>query len=286
MRIEVNGARLFFDVEGAKLVPDGKLMREKPTLLLLHGGPGFDHSGFKPHFTQFADIAQVIYIDHRGNGRSDREPRDRWNLPQWGDDIFEFCRVLEIEKPIVMGQSFGGFVAMSYATRHPDHPRKLILSSTAADMQRRAARSIAKFEERGGPDIGTMARQMFAGGIYDPDFAQRWFAQAMPVYNTTPAPDKNAPARAVMGMEVLAHFFAHDGEIWSFDLLKDLSKIRCPTLVLGGEEDPITPIECQQDIAAAIPAPWVRFERFPDAGHGVFRDKPEAFDTIREFILS
>ena len=44
MRIEVNGARIFFDVEGAKLVPDGKTMRENPTLLLLHGGPGFDHS--------------------------------------------------------------------------------------------------------------------------------------------------------------------------------------------------------------------------------------------------
>ncbi len=286
MRIEVNGARLFFDVEGAKLVPDGKLMREKPTLLLLHGGPGFDHSGFKPDFSQFADIAQVIYVDHRGNGRSDREPRDRWNLPQWGDDIFEFCRALEIDKPIVLGQSFGGMVAMAYATRHAGHPGKLILSSTAADMQRRVERSVAKFTERGGADIGAMARQMFSGGIDNPDFAQRWFAQAMPSYNTTPARDKDASARAVMGMEVLAHFFARDGEIWSFDLLKDLATIRCPTLVMGGDEDPITPIECQQDIAAAIPQQWVRFERFADAGHGVFRDNPAAYMTIRNFILS
>jgi proline iminopeptidase len=286
MRIEVNGARLFFDVEGARLVPDGKLMREKPTLLLLHGGPGFDHSGFKPAFSQFADIAQVIYIDHRGNGRSDHEPRERWNLPQWGDDIYEFCQALEIEKPIVMGQSFGGMVAMSYASRHPEHPGKLILSSTAADMRRRAERSIAKFAERGGPDIGAMARRMYAGGMDDADFAQQWLAQAMPAYNTTPTPDKHAAARAVMAMKVTAHFFASGGEIWNFDLLADLARIRCPTLVMGGEEDPITPIECQQDIAAAIPQQWVRFERFADAGHGAFRDKPAAFDTIRDFILS
>jgi len=60
MRIEVNGARIFFDVEGAKLVPEGTTMREKPTLLLLHGGPGFDHSGFKPEFSSFADMAAFL----------------------------------------------------------------------------------------------------------------------------------------------------------------------------------------------------------------------------------
>jgi hypothetical protein len=44
MRVEVNGARIFFDVEGAKLVPDGPPMREKPTLILVHGGFGADHT--------------------------------------------------------------------------------------------------------------------------------------------------------------------------------------------------------------------------------------------------
>ena len=72
MRVEVNGVKLFFDVEGARFVPDGGVMREKPTLLLLHGGPGLDHSSYKPAFSQFTDIAQVVYLDHRGNGRSDR----------------------------------------------------------------------------------------------------------------------------------------------------------------------------------------------------------------------
>lgn len=71
MHVTVNGARLYFDVEGAALVADGKTMRERTTLLLLHGGPGFDHSLFKPAFGALADVAQVIYLDHRGNGRSD-----------------------------------------------------------------------------------------------------------------------------------------------------------------------------------------------------------------------
>jgi pimeloyl-ACP methyl ester carboxylesterase len=96
MRVLVNGVRLFFDVEGANLVPDGPSMREKPTLLLLHGGPGFDHSICKPAYSSLADYAQIIYLDHRGNGRSDTGPKEASTLAQWGDDVRPFCEVLGI----------------------------------------------------------------------------------------------------------------------------------------------------------------------------------------------
>src|SRR5262249_45699127 len=132
MHVSIGDARLFFDVEGAKLVPDGPVMRERPTLVLLHGGPGFDHSSYKPAFCARAGGAQVVYLDHRGNGRSDRGDPAQWNLAQWGDDVRAFCDALSIEKPVVYGVSFGGMVAMAYGTRHPDHPGKLVLSSTTA----------------------------------------------------------------------------------------------------------------------------------------------------------
>jgi proline iminopeptidase len=117
MRVLVNGVRLFFDVEGARLVPDGPSMREKPTLLLLHGGPGLDHSIYKPVYSSLVDCVQVVYLDHRGNGRSDAGPKDAWTLAQWGDDVRAFCHLLGIERPIVLGTSFGGKVALAYATR-------------------------------------------------------------------------------------------------------------------------------------------------------------------------
>src|SRR5215468_8463884 len=56
MHVSVNGVRLFFDVEGAKFVPDGPDMREKPTLLMLHGGPGSDHSIYRPAYSALSDI--------------------------------------------------------------------------------------------------------------------------------------------------------------------------------------------------------------------------------------
>ena len=72
MHIEVSGTRLWFDVDGPALVPDGPAMRERPTVVLLHGGPGsFDHSYLKPEFARLSDAAQVVYLDLRGHGRSE-----------------------------------------------------------------------------------------------------------------------------------------------------------------------------------------------------------------------
>jgi pimeloyl-ACP methyl ester carboxylesterase len=82
MFVEVNGARLYFDVEGAGLVPDGTRMKAKPTLLLLHGGPGFDHTSYKAAFSTLADIVQIIYMDHRGRSTGD-DPKT-WNSLQLG----------------------------------------------------------------------------------------------------------------------------------------------------------------------------------------------------------
>jgi proline iminopeptidase len=86
-------------------------------------------------------------------------------------------------------------------------------------------------------------------------------------------------------LDVMFHFVRGEGR--SFDLRADLGRVRCPTLVLGGALDPVCPIEDQEEIAAAIPRPLVRFERFERCGHGVYRDDPErGFAVIRDFLLA
>ena len=131
----MNGTTLYFDVEGAGVVADGWIIRERPTVVLLHGGPGFDHASFKPVYSRLAAIAQVVYVDHRGNGRSDgHDDPSSWTFDIWADDVRGLCDTLGIERPIVLGWSFGGFVAQRYASRYPDHPAKLILQSTASAL--------------------------------------------------------------------------------------------------------------------------------------------------------
>jgi proline iminopeptidase len=280
MHVTVNGVRLFFDVEGTKLVPDGPAMREKPTLLLLHGGPGFDHSSYKPAFSRFADVAQLVYLDHRGNGRSERGPLEAWNLAQWADDVRGFCEALGIEKPIVFGQSFGGMVAMAYAVRHPEHPAKLVFSSTSA--RHNLPRMLARFEEVGGAEARKAAEAYWSdpGTHTLPDYVRHAFKS----YGAAKW-DPDALKRIQWNLEVGFHFGR--GESRTFDFLGDLAGVRCPTLVLGGALDPVCPIEDQGEIAAAIPRHLVRFERFEGCGHGVYRDDPErGFAVIREFLLA
>jgi proline iminopeptidase len=281
MYVTVNGARLYFDVEGAGLVPDGPRMREKPTLLLLHGGPGFDHTTYKPAFSQLADIAQVIYLDHRGNGRSDGDP-DTWTLAQWGDDVKGLCDALGIEKPIVYGASFGGFVAQSYATRHPEHPGKLILVSTAARMEYDTV--FAAFERIGGPE----ARAIAEAHLPNPtaESRKRFLETCLPLYRVRPS-DPDAAKRTTYRNEVALSFGGAKGGWGRMDFRADLARVRCPVLILYGDRDPIAPPEFNETIAACLPAHLVRLERFANCGHGVVGDDPEkAFGIIREFILS
>ena len=171
MHVAVNGVQLFLDVEGSKLVPDGPVMREKPTLLLLHGGAGADHSICRPPYSALADIAQIIYLDRRGNGRSEDGPRECWNLAQWGDDVRAFCDALGIVDPIVLGTSLGGIVALAYATCHPTHPSKLVLISTEAIGGSYRERRVALFERFGGPEVGALARRRFPEVQSHPDQA-------------------------------------------------------------------------------------------------------------------
>jgi len=278
MRVQVRGTRLYFDVEGMGLVPDGPTMRERPTLLCLHGGPGFDHTMLKTWLAPLADVAQLVFLDHRGQGRSDPGSEEEWNLDNWIEDVPAFCEALGIERPILLGQSFGGIVALGVAIRHPDLASKLIVSSSIARFRR--DRSMPMFEQLGGKEVREVAEAYFDDP--NPDTMDAFMKTCLPVYNSTPQ-DPDAVARVLLRPEVGFHFFR--GEANTYDWFGRLDRITCPTLILAGTLDPITTVPDHEDMAAGIEG--ARLEIFDGAGHGVFRDRPEeALATIREFVLA
>jgi len=281
MRIEIEpGVRLFVDFEGPQLVPHGPALRERPSVLLLHGGPGYDHSGFRPHFARLADIAHLVYVDHRGHGRSDRRPAHEWTLDTFADDVVRLCDALGLERPVVLGQSFGGFVAQRYLARHPGHPSKVILSSTSPHLG--LERKLAAFERLGGPVARAAAERFWrrpdAGSWAD------YLVHCRPLYNTTRQDDDEARQRTIFNFDIL--FASAGGEQQTMNLLPGLAQARCPVLVLAGDRDPVCPIEDSRDIYAALPERHRRFVAIEGAGHGTWRDRPdEAFEALRNFIL-
>ena len=280
MQIEVNGCRLFFDVEGQGLIADGDAMRQRPTVILLHGGPGADHSIHKPAFSVLSEHAQVIYLDHRGNGRSDQSDPKHWTLDQWADDLHAFCVALGIHRPIVLGTSFGGFVAQAYATRYPDHPGGLILVSTAARMDWQHV--FAGFERRG----GAAARSAAEGYWMHPtsDSRAHYRDICVPLYTVDPSPP-DWLRRLIIKDDVALHFNGPANEMGRMDFRADLAKVTCPTLILVGEDDPLTPPEFAQAIASGLPRGIGTLKRIQNAGHGIAGDAPqEFFATVSAFI--
>jgi pimeloyl-ACP methyl ester carboxylesterase len=172
VRVEVNGTQLWFDVDGAALEPDGSTMRERPTVVLLHGGPGsYDHSYFKPDFTALTAHAQVVYLDLREHGRSARHDPAGWTFEVCADDVRAFCDTLGITQPVVYGHSMGGFIAMLYGARHPGHAGALVLQSTNARFD--LDRLVDGVRRVAGDDVAELARRSYGNdSVSDEEWAR------------------------------------------------------------------------------------------------------------------
>lgn len=282
MKIKVNGKSLFFDVEGDVLHTDGSTLMEKPTLILLHGSPGnSDHTVFKPMFSELSDVAQIVYLDLAGSGRSDDPADGVFSLEAWADDLVGFCDALGIVKPIVLGNSAGGMVAGVYGARYPGHAGKIILSSTHAKLD--TTRCLEMFERLGGPDVRAVAeRALVTHG--DAESLNEYVAKCMTLYNPTP----QTRTRHCIFRYNCAIEFHRIGGVWHrMDFRDQLDRIDSPVMIMVGDLDPVTPVQDSEDLRRGIKAELVRFERFTNAGHSVWLDEPErAFRVIREFVLS
>jgi pimeloyl-ACP methyl ester carboxylesterase len=276
MHVHVNGTRLWFDVEGPAVVPDGREMRERPTVVLIHGGPGsYDHSYFKPDFARLATSAQVVYLDLRGHGRSDwGDPAD-WSFELCADDVRAFCDGLGISGPVVYGHSMGGFVAMLYAARHPGHASGLVLHATHARFD--LARLVEGFRAFGGDEVAELAERSYSGEAVSEEEWGRVFAVFGPR-----VPGEDALARRIRNPDVGARGM----ELFRvFDVLDQLAKVECPTLVCVGDRDAVTPVVAAQEIAAALPEGIARLEVIEDAGHFTWLDSPDRYwPMLTDFV--
>jgi proline iminopeptidase len=274
MRVDVGDVRLFVDVEGPLVRATG----EVPTILMLHPGPGADHSLYK-HVVgpRLARVAQVVYVDHRGEGRSDASEPARWNLETWADDVLALLDVLELERPVIYGASIGSLIALELAARRPERPAGLVLVSAAARYVH--ARSVAVFDRLGGPRAGDVAARYFADPT-EANFAD-YLQVCLPLYTR-----KGIEPDVIARMQ----FNQASAVLWDrdhasrVDLRAAAARVRCPVLVVAGAEDPSFTVAGAHELVEALPAELVQFRVVEDAGYGVFRDRPDALDEVATFV--
>lgn len=280
-KISINGAKLFFDVYGSQLSIGPTQLKEKPTLLVLHGGHGMvDHTLYVEFWSRFSDIAQVIFLDQRGCGRSDLRESAEWNLKQWGKDIVDFCDALSIEKPIVAGVSMGGHVMCEYINNYPDHPGGLIFCNTEASFDvDKVSKAFAKL---GGEEIGKLARRHFTAST--PEISKEFQERCVPYYANN-AYTKTEISRCIQHMQVFEHYC--QSEMKSFNYLNDVHKITVPTLFMVGEKSPGHPAESAKAMAEKIKSELVTYHEFKSAGAPVYKDALDESDkAVRDFLIT
>ncbi len=283
MRARIRDTEIYFDVEGAGLVPDGTRMKEKPVAFVIHGGPGADHTSFKPTFSPLGQKMQLVYFDHRGQGRSARGPKETYTLENNVEDMEALRQHLGLDKIVVIGASYGGMVALTYASRYPEHVSHLIAIVTVPDSRflDRAKQILA---ERGTEEQQAIAQHLWDGTFRDEEHLREYFQILGPMYSLTFDPDspQNSWKRAILSADAINQAFG--GFLRTYDVRDQLPKITAPTLVIGARHDWICPPEFSEEIAALIPNADLRI--FENSGHGVRADEPEALlDAIVGFLV-
>jgi proline iminopeptidase len=285
MRAAIRDTEIYFDIEGAGLVPDGDRMREQPVAFVLHGGPGGDHSGFKPGMTPLASRMQLVYIDHRGQGRSAKGDPARYTLDENVEDMEALRRHLGLGPIVSIGTSYGGMVALAHAARYPASVSHLVLIVTAshAGFNQRARQIVA---ERGTAEQKAVCGQLWAGELDTVDKLRRYYDVMGPLYSVRFDPNAAAASRSrgILTPEALNRAFAPGGFLQSFDLRPELSRITAPTLIMAGRHDWICPVEFSEEIHRLIPGSDLRI--FEHSSHSIRADEPEALrDAIAGFVV-
>jgi pimeloyl-ACP methyl ester carboxylesterase len=215
--------------------------------------------------------------DHRGHGRSSRRPPDEWTLDTFADDVVRLCDALGIVKPVVLGQSFGGFVAQRYLARHPKHPARVVLSSTSPHLG--LARKLAMFEQLGGPEARRCGRRVLDRPRTPATWAVNYQRLCMHLYNVQPPRRRPTPASAHPSSSTEILFASAGGEQQhDATAARPGRRCSCPVLVMAGETGPrLTPLAgCAAKSPRPFPAPWgrlVTFARTPGTAPGATSPK-------------
>src|SRR5262245_46983708 len=268
MRARVRDTEIYFDVVGAGLVPDGNRMRERPVAFVLHGGPGNDHSDLKASLSPLSEAMQLVFFDHRGQGRSARGDVARYVLDENVEDMEALRRHLGLGPIVSIGTSYGGMVAMAHAARYPDAVSRLVLIVTTAHsgFNERAQAIVAA---RGTDAQKAAAADLWAGRLDTVEKLRHYYDVLGPLYSRRydPAVAQRTLGRAILSPEAIRQAFAPGGFLRSLDLRPELSAITAPTLILAGRHDWICPVEFSEELHRLVKGSQLRI--FENSSHSI-----------------
>ena len=256
-------------------------------IIVLHGGPDFDHTYLLPDMDRLSDSYRLIYYDQRGRGKSAGRAEDI-SIKSELEDLEALRKHFELDSMAVLGHSWGGTLAMLYALAHPDRVSHLILMNTSVashedhvlgvlERQSRLAahdneltplKSSAKFAAG---DVETVSKvyQIYFSATFSHRENQKRLDMSLRNFTDEGILRARAIEDRLYGETLLSS---------EFNLIPKLKGLSNPTLLIHGDYD-FVPIETVTPIAEAIPG--ARMVVLKDCGHFSYIESP---DEVRQAI--
>jgi proline iminopeptidase len=253
-------------------------------LVVVHGGPDFDHRYLLPELDRLAPLCRLVYYDQRGRGRSILgEVAADVTVRSEVEDLDVIRRALELGSIVVLGHSWGALVALEYALAFPAAVSHLILISPAPASPDDAAglrdclRDSRSIEQRDRM-AALAASPAFRAGDVEADAAyyRIHFAAALrrpELVDEVVARLRRgfSDAGIVAARAIEEHLYEQTWRSLDWELLTRLGQLRIPTLIIHGDAD-LIPLDVARHIADAIPD--ARLEVLGDCGHFAYLEQP------------
>jgi len=256
-------------------------------LLVLHGGPGFDHHLFADYLDPLTDHYRLVLVDQRAQGRSEPCPTATWTLKQMAADVQALGDALGYGPYAVLGHSYGAFVALQHAVDFAGEPAGTVVSSGLPSARYLDALGdrLAAFEPEDLRDQVTASWEAEAS-VTSAEEVERLLADQAPWHFADPRDpriaDYNARTAGLAGSpDVLRHFAT--ASYGGIEVEDALGGVEHPVLVLAGRHDRTCPPEAAEAIAEGVPgAELVVFER---SGHMTFVEEQDRYlEVVRDFL--
>jgi proline iminopeptidase len=254
-------------------------------LVLMHGGPGLDHTSLLP-LQPLADQLTLIFYDHRCNGRSEGADVSSMTFENLTADADALRQALGFDRWAILGHSFGGYVALEYALRYPQTLSHLILMDTGGDADKAYQNAPELLAKRGYSAAAVQAaRRFFSGRLMPKEFfsLSSKYARAYYYNGSLWAMVRDIVKLYDQKVRPEASVFASAHLLPGWTVMNRMSEIHVPTLVMAGRDDFLFPPEHQVELRAGIPN--ARLELIERAGHEAPSERPaEVVRAINSFL--
>ena len=291
MKAVINGTEIYFDVAGMQIEPNGNNLIEKPVLFLIHGGPGGNHVHFKYDSIKLSHYAQLVFIDQRGCGWSKKTKKSDYTLENNIEDIEGLRKHLGLNRISVLGTSYGGMVAQGYAIRYGKYVDNLFLVSTAPSYHfiESARQNLKKI---GTPEqIAVCEKYLWNGEFKSSKNVNYYFKVMDPlyIYNYKKKKRRSPSSKKVKTGELensLSYDVLNAGFsdfLHHFNFIPKLKKIKCPTLILVGDNDWVCTPEHSRMMEKNIKNSELKV--FKKCGHALTTDANDKYiQEIKRFL--